>query len=74
MRNRKKSTKERRGDEASGREGRKGEGREKQPVFFNYEAGFPVPMSHQLKAFDAHLKEFLTFPRQMLHAQHSIVS
>lgn len=73
-RNRKKSTKERRGDEASGREGRKGEGREKQSLFFNYEARFPVSMSHHLKAFDDHLKEFLTLPRQMLHAQDSIVS
>lgn len=34
-RNRKKSTKERKGDDASGREGRKEEGREQQSVFFN---------------------------------------
>ena len=49
-------------------------GKREQSVFFNYETRFPVSMSHQLKAFDDHLKEFLTLPRQMLHAQGSTVS
>lgn len=49
-------------------------GKREQSVFFNYETRFPVSMSHQLKASDDHLKEFLTLPRQMLHAQGSIVS